>query len=343
MRERISIGVMAHNEESAIAATLGDLLAQDLFSQRGASVQALVLVNGATDRTADVARSVFAAQARGGPAEARVVEIARAGKANAWNEFVHRHSFPDATTLICMDADIRLPQADTLSRMVTTLIEHPEAQAAVDEPVKSFALKRHGLRRRLSLAAARAAQAGPPKLCGQLYAARAAALRGIFLPEPMLVEDGFVKAMLVTDGFRRPERQDALARTPGAYHLFEAETSLPHVFRHEKRIVMGTVCNLILFAHLRQCVAQGRDAAAVIRECMAADANWFRRLIAENMRTAQRRKDLLNIVLLPLRQWKGLGQGRSVTGLAAALARSALTVPVALSAWRDLRRDELNW
>lgn len=346
MQSIISIGIMAHNEERVIAATLEDLLGQDIFSGQDQQVEILVLVNGSTDRTANIARQVLAEKAGPGCGAARVLEIARAGKANAWNEFVHGHSFADADTLICMDADIRLPQADTLTRLVSALEEHPESLAAVDEPVKSIAQnqrQRHDLRRQLSLAAAQAARAGPPKLCGQLYAARADALRRIVLPEPMLVEDGFIKAMLATDGFSRPERDDALVRAPGAFHLFEAETRLAGIFRHEKRIVMGTVCNIILFAHLRRCVAQGRDAAAVIREGMAADANWFRRLIAENMRTPQRRADLLNMVLLPLRQWQGLGPGRSATGLAAALVRTVLTVPVAWAARRDLRRNVLHW
>jgi glycosyltransferase involved in cell wall biosynthesis len=341
---QISIGIMAHNEEAAIAATLTDLLVQDALADQSRRVEILVLVNGSQDRTAERARTTLEQRAVGAVWSARVLEIQRAGKANAWNEFVHSHSSEDAEILICMDADIRLPQTDTLSRMLQALDEHPQALTAVDEPVKSIALNRdQGMRDQLSLAAAQLSAGGPPKLCGQLYAARAEALRRIFLPEPLLVEDGLIKAMLTTDGFQQAERQDALVRAPGAYHLFEAETGLRNIFRHEKRIVAGTICNIILFWHLNRLAAHGLDPAAEMRAGMAADPAWLRKLIAKGIRKPELRGELSNIALLPLRQWRDMGAGRTLSGLAAALARTGMNIPVILAARRDLRRDRLRW
>lgn len=340
----ISIGIMAHDEEAAIAATLTDLLAQDVLADQGRCVEILVLVNGSHDRTAEKARTILEQQAVQAVWSARVLEIPQAGKANAWNEFVHSHSSQDAEILICMDADIRLPQSDTLSRMLRALDEHPRALAAVDEPVKSIALKRdQGMRDRLSLAAAQLSASGPPKLCGQLYAARAEALRRIFLPEPLLVEDGLIKAMLTTDGFQRAEQENALVRAPGAYHLFEAETGLRNIFRHEKRIVAGTICNIILFRHLTRLAAHGLDPAAEMRVGMAADPAWLRKLIARGLRDPEQRRALSNILLLPLRQWRDMGARRTPSGLAAALARTCVNIPVILAARRDLRRDRMHW
>jgi hypothetical protein len=257
---------------------------------------------------------------------------------------VHHHSAKDAEVLFCMDADIRLPRQGTLSRLLRALDEHPKALAAVDEPVKSIALSRgRSIRNQLSLAAGELAAAGPPKLCGQLYAGRALALRRIFLPEPMLVEDGFIKAMLTTDGFQQPERSDALVRAVGAYHLFEAETRLADIFRHEKRIITGTLCNLILFERLRGWAAQGADPARELRAAISADPDWLRKLIAKGIRDPQRRRDIRNILLLPLRQWRDMGAKRTLSGLAAALVRSSLNLPLVLAACRDLRRNVLRW
>jgi glycosyltransferase involved in cell wall biosynthesis len=344
MTRRISIGIMAHNEEAGIAATLTDLLAQDALVGGKRRAEILVLVNGSRDRTAEVAGEILERQAAGAFWSARVLEITKAGKANAWNEFVHRHSPKDAEVLICMDADIRLPRNDTLSRLLRALDEHPEALAAVDEPVKSISLQRdQGIRDQLSLAAAKLSASGPPKLCGQLYAARAEALRRIFLPEPMLVEDGFIKAMLTTDGFQRPERSDALVRAAGAFHLFEAETRLADIFRHEKRIITGTICNLILFERLRGWAAQGANPAGELRTAVSADQDWLRRLIARDIRDPQRHRDMWNILSLPLRQWRGLADKRTLSGLVAALVRSSLNLPLVLAAYRDLRRNVLRW
>ncbi len=341
---KISIGILAHNEEQTIPAVLKDLAVQDRIPGMADPLEVLVVVNGSKDQTAEKARQIAEQISPVMKWDFRVVELARAGKDNAWNLFVHEYSRPDADILILMDADIRLPQIDTLSRLVTSLEKNPEALASVDEPVKSIAMhKGHDLRGHLSVAASRVSAAGPPKLCGQLYAARAEALRNIFLPLPLLVEDGFIKAMLTTDGFSRPERSSALVRAPGAYHLYEAESSLKNLFRHERRIIAGTLCNIILFEYLRKCVSQGLSPARVIRQNNEQDQDWLRSLIVGNIQLSSRFTDIYSIVLLPLHQWRSMQAGRSFTGFAAALTRTMFNIPVTFAAWLDLRRDRLKW
>jgi glycosyltransferase involved in cell wall biosynthesis len=190
----ICLGVLAHNEKSGIKATLDDVLKQDLWSLNDHRFHLLVIVNGSTDETATIAKEKL----KNSNIIAEVVEVERPGKANAWNRLVHELAAVDTDLFFLADADIRLPQPEALRVMLETLEAHPQAVAVVDVPVKDLAGKdKKGAVARLSLSASDLASAGPPKLCGQLYAARAEAMRKIFLPEPMLVEDGFIKAMLV--------------------------------------------------------------------------------------------------------------------------------------------------
>jgi glycosyltransferase involved in cell wall biosynthesis len=336
---KICFGVLAHNEEARIGATLGDLLGQDLWAQAGLEANLLVVVNGSSDRTAERARDILA-QA---PVASQVVELEAAGKANAWNRFVHELSPADASVLGLVDADIRLPEPDTLSRLLQALQASPQAVAAVDQPLKDLTMAAgKGLAGRLSLSASELAASGPPKLCGQLYLADASSLRRIYLPEPMLVEDGFIKAMLVTEGFSRPEDPDRLVRAEGTYHLFEAETRLGPLFRHEKRILIGTLANLLLFDLARDLVREGKDAADWMRSRSLEDPQWFRHLIQERLGRwgGPRLGIMIGLPLRQLRQCRGPAFWRALPG---ALARLLLNLGVAAGAALDLRSGRLRW
>ena len=336
---KTSLGILAHNEESGIALTLGDLWKQT-WLKSGTSVEVLCVVNGSRDRTATVAREFFAANPLSG-VTARVIELERAGKANAWNEYVHHLSAPDATLLFLVDADIALPESDTLKRLATALKKHPAAVVSVDQPVKDLALRGDpGMKARLSRAAADLAAAGPPKLCGQLYAARADALRRIRVPEGLLVEDGFIKAMLLTDNFRIPEDLSRIVRAEGAWHVFEAESKASTLLRHERRILIGTVINIILFRDLQQAAANGEDIAERIRARNAQSPDWVAREVGVRWREIWG-ATVWETVGLPLRQWKQAGRPfRLFSGV---LARVVFNAIAAFSAWRELRRRRFEW
>ncbi len=340
---KTSVGILAHNEEANIGATLADLWRQTWLQTgaRGAApVEVLCVVNGSRDRTAAVARDFFAAHPLPGAAP-RVVELERAGKANAWNEYVHRLSAPDAEILILADADIGLPEDDTLERLAAALAAHPGAVVAVDQPVKDVAVRGDaGLRAHLSRAAADLAAAGPPKLCGQLYAARAAALRRLQVPEGLLVEDGFIKAMLLTDNLRRPEDLGRIVRADGAWHVFEAESKAAVLLRHERRILIGTLMNILLFHELQAAAGRGEDIAETIRRRNAETPDW----VARN--TAARWREIWGATVreyvgVPLRQWRQGGSAPRL--LPGALARAAFNAAAALSAWRELRGGRFAW
>ncbi len=203
---KISIGILAHNEEERISGTLTSLFAQDLFTKF--ETELVVVPNGCSDATAEAARMSIEANRATWSAlgTARVEELPVAGKANAWNEFVHRLSSQDADTLVLMDADISFLERDTLSRLVAALTGSPGAVVSVDQP-----LKRIEPGSKATLIQRVLASSTPPidprdvPICGQLYCAYSSELRRIRLPREIQVDDGFVRAMLLTRCFTARE------------------------------------------------------------------------------------------------------------------------------------------
>jgi len=339
---QIALGIFAYNEEAAIGNTMASLSEQTLLTDPAHHCTIHVLPNGCRDRTAEVAREALEKWIPGRPQVAfQINEIAQGGKANAWNEFVHHFAASDTDLYIFLDADIRFGQPECLSRVVSELTAHPEAVVAVDLPLKDIADKANpNLTERVSLAASRLQTAGPPKIAGSLYVARGEPIRATWLPLGIIVEDGFVKAMLLTEGFTREERPEAIVRAEGATHYFEALTRFGDWFQHERRLVNGTAVNILLFQELRQCVARGENAGEVIRQRNTADPQWVSAL-------AKRHRGALpgasSFIRAPLQQAWGAPGAKRLLRLGPALLRSTLNLAVAAVCQRDLAAGRLRW
>src|ERR1700733_14993687 len=134
----LSIGLLAHNEKANIESTLRSLFKQDVFQTFFTEI--IIVANGCTDETATMARRSLedhrAVWSNRG--SARVEEIEIAGKANAWNQFVHKFSSSRASILILMDADIKISSANAISSMVRSLTNNPQAVVCADRPVKDI-------------------------------------------------------------------------------------------------------------------------------------------------------------------------------------------------------------
>lgn len=208
----------------------------------GVDLRILVLANGCTDATAKVART----------AGADVADLAKGGKSRTWNRFVHDLSRPEADLLVFCDADITLPEPDALARLIDGLAARPALWVLNSQPVRATALRgARTLVERLALKASGGLDDWKTAICGQLYAMPAARARRLQLPIGLPVEDGYLRAMVLTDGLAAAEDFSRIDGLDGLRHVYEAEGTLRGLLRHQERIVIGSAINAALFAHLR--------------------------------------------------------------------------------------------
>jgi glycosyltransferase involved in cell wall biosynthesis len=346
---RVSIGVFAHNEEQQIGRMLRSLADQDLVAEApagGISIEIITLANGCTDSTVAAANAANAELQDKHPGiRLRTEIIPEPGKSNTWNIYVHRFSDPSAEFLIFMDADITLIGPKTLKSLVGVLLENQHAQIAVDLILKDLVFKRnHSLFERASLSATRLNRAGPPKLAGSLYCARAQVVRRICMPKGLLVEDGFLRAMITTQQFTEQEDFSRLVRAPGAAHTFQAVTNLRCLLKHEVRLLIGTWMNVVLFEHLQTRVSKTkRPAGALIHAWNQSSPDWFPCLLKTPSTSRTFRRCSLSALLLPFRQVLQSNPRGRLKRLPTAFLRSAFTCCALVFARILIRKQIYKW
>lgn len=280
----ISIGMLAYNESASISKTLQSLFQQSLFHEPDLdrSIEIVVVPNGCTDHTANVSRAALEELAKqtSRPIRWRVEEVEQPGKSNAWNLYVHKFSDANADYLFLMDADIEFLERDTLRQMIEALETNASAWVSVDKPVKDVALKENkNLVERLSVSVSASSQEGALVICGQLYCGRAAVLRGIWMPAGLPVEDGFLRAMILTDRFTSPEVFERIVLAKAASHVFEAYTDLNRLLRHERWLVVSSTINAFIYNYLWTNCNPQQDAGKLIEHNNDTDPGWVRELI----------------------------------------------------------------
>lgn len=266
---RVDIGVFAHNEGAGIAAMVARLRAQDLS---GLEARLLVLANGCADDTAVQARA----------AGAEVADLAKGGKSRTWTRFVHDLSRPEAEVLVFVDADIEFTAPDSLKRLVLALAARPALWALNSQPIKDIVARPQGLSALDKIVAAAAGGLDDWKtaICGQLYAMPAARARSLHLPIGLPVEDGFLRAMVLTDALTMPEDFSRIDGLEGLSHLYASERSLTALIRHQVRIVIGSALNFAAFDQLRALPAAARRPAL----CRAAaNEDWLQEAARAHM------------------------------------------------------------
>jgi glycosyltransferase involved in cell wall biosynthesis len=237
---KVDLGIFAHNEAAGIAAMVAGVQAQTLAPD--VDLRLLVLANGCTDDTAALARR----------AGADVADLPQGGKSRTWNRFTRDLSRRDADILIFADADITLADSDALVRLITGLTQRPALWVLNSQPMKDTALRGpRTLVERLALKASGGLDDWRTAICGQLYAMPAVRARAFQLPIGLPVEDGFLRAMVLTDGLTAPEDVTRIDGADGVRHIYASESSLSALIRHQERIVIGSAINAALFAHLR--------------------------------------------------------------------------------------------
>jgi glycosyltransferase involved in cell wall biosynthesis len=256
---RVDIGVFAHNEARGIAEMVSRLLAQDILADPAFSARVLVLANGCSDDT--VARVVGV----------EVVDLPEGGKSRTWNRFVHDLARPDADVLVFADADIAFCDSGALRRLVQTL----GARWVINsQPVKDIVAHPEGLSAmdKIIAAAGGGLDDWQTAICGQLYAMPAGVARRFHLPIGLPVEDGFLRAMVLTDALTGPEDFSRIGGAEGVSHIYASERTIGALIRHQVRIVIGSAVNFAAFGALTARPAPERHAELARA---AQDAGWL--------------------------------------------------------------------
>ncbi|WP_353931687.1 glycosyltransferase family A protein [Okeanomitos corallinicola TIOX110] len=286
---KISIGILAYNEFKEIPTTLRSLFNQSIFQDPNANIEIEIIVvpNGCTDDTATISQTTLQELEKSSQNPSiswRICEVEEAGKPNAWNLYVHQFSCPDANYLFLMDADIQFLESQTLYRMMQTLENTPDAWVSVDKLVKDVALKpQKNLMEKLSVAVSGVSGAKSAWICGQLYCTRTDILRKIWMPKGILVEDGFLWKMIVTDRLTSPEVLERVVLTESASHVFEAYTQINSLLHHELRQIVGNTINDFIYTHLQIDDHSSSDAGSLIKLKNEEDPSWLDNLITTNV------------------------------------------------------------
>jgi glycosyltransferase involved in cell wall biosynthesis len=277
---RVVIGILVRDGAATLGHTLESLLGQSLLVEDGIEGEIHVVANGSRDGTVALAERTLAAARELGRGSGRwafvVHDLAVANKCRAWEAFVHELSPADADHLVLMDCDILLGDTGTVARLVRALDADPDLDVATSFPVKDVELAPASALDRVS-ARVNDARLDPHAVCGQLYAGRAAVLRRIHMPIGLRGEDGFIRAMVLTDGFRSAEQLHRIRRIDGARHVYEAHTAPSAVVRHETWLVTETVLLSYLYAALEALPLEqsGTHAGELVAALNDRQAGWF--------------------------------------------------------------------
>jgi glycosyltransferase involved in cell wall biosynthesis len=209
----IVIIVMAHNEERRI----GHCLASLPVAQAGVSVH--VVVNGSTDRTADIARQ-FPVTVHDWPA---------GGKARSWNRIVLDTPGIAGKAFVFVDGD-----AEVLPGSVPALVEalraNPGANAAAGLPANGRKAEAY-----------RAETIASHGMFGDLYALAGDFVErlrtsGLRLPEDLIGDDSLIGAIAKTNLANEDDWQDTrIVPCPGAGFLCEPTALSPSSVRNQYR------------------------------------------------------------------------------------------------------------
>lgn len=280
----VDIAIFAHNESKKIAKFISDLGAQSIFPDGRHDVRAWIMMNGCTDDTEERAKEALAKLPPEAAERVTLVSLDKGGKSRTWNVFVHQTARPEAEVFIFADADIELPSRHTFDAMVTQLAQRPDLEVFVSRPVKDVTHHqlRLGLVPWLISQGAGSLDDYRTSISGQLYAVRSTKARDISLPVGLPVEDGFLRAMILTDLLSMPEQVSRIDGDPQIFHVYESIRGIGALVRHQTRIVTGSAINAALFAVIRR-DAPTFDKAKAVLDAAGRDEEWLKRTLCAEL------------------------------------------------------------
>lgn len=291
----ISIGILAWNEEETIAKTLKSLLHQSVFTELNDNLSQLeweiiVVPNGCSDNTATVAHTALTdliSQTNLKNISFKIHVLDMSGKSNAWNYYIHELSNKNSELILMIDADIEFKEKETIFNTVQALKQNPNALVAVDLPLKDAEKKKKKtFIEWISTTSSKVTTTGPVGIAGSYYCARAEALKQIWIPIGLPVEDGFIRSMIVTNCFRSKIDNNKIIRAPNSSHYFSTLTTIKEIFKHEVRLVIGTTMNCYLTWDLLLFATDpfGPGAGIIIKNQLKNDPLWYKSLINNSIR-----------------------------------------------------------
>jgi glycosyltransferase involved in cell wall biosynthesis len=329
-----------------IGRTVESLFAQSVFAPgprplTQAQWEIVVVPNGCKDDTHARAEAALRSAAAGREAvQWRVVSLERAGKSHAWNKLVHEIAAVDTDVFVMVDADIEFGHVETIANCVQRLLDDERAWTVVDMPLKHFHRKPDPtLIERLSLRTSKTRlDDEAPGIAGSFYVMRAARMRSIWMPIDLSVEDGFLHAMVITDGFRQPPDYSRVVRAADASHYYEGLTKWRDIVNHEVRLMIGTVLNAYLCwdVLLFMTPHDGPGAGEIIRRLNAQDPTWYRRMMANQIEIRGFLAIRRNYFWRRLPGWWALPPARRLVRMPLTFAVSAFEAFVLLRANRKL-------
>ncbi len=259
---RANVAIFAHNEERRIAGCIKSLpIASDAFEFH-------VLVNGTTDRTADIAR-----QMTNGVDHFHVHDLPVAGKARTWNYFVDAIFDESADACLFVDGDAEI-MPGSLEAMVDALAAARNANGVNAIPITG--------RKQRAYHASIIADHG---LFGALYGLSGDFLRRlkaskVRLPDDLIGDDGLIGALAKTDLGPESDWDDTriINCADAHFRVEEIDWRVPATLRlHYRRMINYSTRryqNLVISSVMR---GAGPGALpATMRETYAAHWDAFR-------------------------------------------------------------------
>ena len=274
----IAVCILAKDEATRIAHSLRQLAAQSFIRDSSGPIEIHMVANGCTDNTVEVARGC-STLFEGGRATLQVHDLQPGGKSRAWNRAVHELTSSAVETFVFVDADVTFTSETVVADMLARLKADPHLVAFSSFPVKDVENKANkNVLDKFSLLVSQRTR-HIDVINGQLYVARASAIREIWLPNQIPGEDGFLNAMLATRGFSRPADPSLVMASPVPTHYFHSHLPLEFV-SHERRMIVGTMINRWIFEYLWSLNLK-EPVGPLIRDWNASDPAWVDRLVSE--------------------------------------------------------------
>lgn len=279
---QVDIGVFVYNEEKNISRILQEILKQNILDDKRFSVSIYLLANGCSDNSVPIA--IKEIEKFKLDEFIQVVNFEEGGKSRTWNKFVHQISRKDVDYLIFADCDIYFTQTNILKSLCEKLVSNSILQAASSRPVKDLALTEQPLSLidRIILASSGGLNDWRRSICGQLYITRADVAKNIYMPIGLPVEDGYMRAMIVTDGFKSEADLTKIEGDENIFHIYESERTITALIKHQSRIVIGSAINAIIYKHINS--FQTSEKQNILNKA-SQDELWLQNLIRRELPT----------------------------------------------------------